>query len=93
MFRVSHQKPSVEVKTSNALPSTVHYNQGDFDLFTYLNNPEVFEVKEGMIDLLTAPGLGIEINEELVRKCAEEHKDFSWRNPIFRGRDGGVREW
>lgn len=34
-----------------------------------------------MIDLLTEPGLGIRINEELVRKCAEEHKDFSWRNP------------
>lgn len=64
-------------------------NAGDFDLFTYLKNPEVFTVKEGMIDLLTEPGLGITINEELVRRCAEEHKDFSWRNPIFRGQDGG----
>jgi galactonate dehydratase len=46
-----------------------------------------------MIDLLTAPGLGIEMNEELIRKCAEEHKDFSWRNPISRAKDGGINEW
>lgn len=71
----------------------MHYNAGDYDLFTYLKNPEVFTVREGMIDLLTEPGLGIQINEELVRKAAEEHKDFSWRNPLFRGIDGGIREW
>lgn len=62
-------------------------------MFTYMTNPEVFQVKEGMIDLLTGPGLGIEINEELVRKQAEESKDFNWRNATWRGPDGGIREW
>ena len=72
----------------------MHYNAGDFDLFTYLKNPEVFTVNEGHIDLLTGPGLGIELNEELIRKCAEEHKDFSWRNPVFRAeKSGELREW
>lgn len=71
----------------------MHYNAGDYDLFTYMTNPEVFQVKEGMIDLLTGPGLGIEINEELVRKQAEESKDFNWRNATWRGPDGGIREW
>ncbi|KAK4700614.1 galactonate dehydratase, partial [Phenoliferia sp. Uapishka_3] len=63
------------------------------DLFTYIKNPEVFEVKEGMISLLTAPGLGIEMDEELIRKNAEDNSDFSWRNPTWRGPDGGIREW
>jgi galactonate dehydratase len=71
----------------------MHYNSSDFDLLTYMKNPEVFDVREGMVDLLTGPGLGIELDEEMIRRCAEEHKDFSWRNPIFRGKDGGIREW
>lgn len=71
----------------------MHYNVGDFDLFTYLVDPDVFKVEAGSVGLLTKPGLGIELNEELIRKNAEEHKDFSWRNPLFRGPNGEVREW
>ncbi|GHJ84789.1 hypothetical protein NliqN6_1191 [Naganishia liquefaciens] len=71
----------------------MHYNAGDFDLFTFLKNPEVFEVKNGAVEILTGPGLGIELDEELIRKNAEENKDFSWRNPTWRGPDGGIREW
>jgi hypothetical protein len=59
----------------------MHYNAGDFDLFTYLNNPQVLDVNEGSIALLTGPGLGIEMNEELIRKNSKENSDFSWRNP------------
>lgn len=59
----------------------MHYNKGDFDLFTYMLNPEVFAVHNGAVELLAAPGLGIEMNEELIRKNAADNKDFSWRNP------------
>jgi hypothetical protein len=61
----------------------MHYNQGA-DLFTYMKNAEVFDVKDGMIDLLTGPGLGIDVDEALIRKNAEENKGFSWRNPTWR---------
>ncbi|KAL1413429.1 hypothetical protein Q8F55_001196 [Vanrija albida] len=72
----------------------MHYNVGGFDLFTYMTNPDVFTVKEGAIDLLTAPGLGIELNEELIRKeAAEAAKIEPWQNPVFRGPDGSIREW
>lgn len=71
----------------------MHYNVGDFDLLTYLKNPEVFAVENGSIALLTAPGLGIELDEEMIRKNAVDHKDFSWRNPTWRGPDGAIREW
>ena len=56
----------------------MHYNEGA-DLLTFMKNPEVFDVKGGMVSLLTGPGLGIELDEELIRKNAEEHKNFSWR--------------
>lgn len=72
----------------------MHYNTGGFDLLTYMTNPEVFEVRDGHIDLLTAPGLGVELNEDLIRKeAAEAAKLEPWINPLFRGPDGTVREW
>lgn len=72
----------------------MHYNTGGFDLFTYMKNPEVFKVNNGSIDLLTQPGLGIELDEELIkREAAEAAKLEPWINPVFRGDDGVVREW
>lgn len=74
----------------------MHYNAGDYDLFTYMTNADVFQVREGMIDLLTGPGLGIEINEELVRKEDKEFREGkveAWRNPNWRGKDGALMEW
>jgi len=71
----------------------MHYNVGA-DLFTYMLNPEVFQVVDGGIPIITAPGLGVEINEELIRKEAEEVSKLDpWINPLFRGEDGGIREW
>lgn len=41
--------------------------------------------------LLTGPGLGIEVDEDYVRRMAAEGHD--WHNPLWRDRDGGVAEW
>jgi len=72
----------------------MHYNTGGFDLFTYMTNPDVFTVKSGAISLLTGAGLGVEVNEEMIRKEAEEAAKLDpWQNPVFRGDDGSVREW
>lgn len=71
----------------------MHYNVGA-DLFTYMKNPEVFTVKEGSIPIMTAPGLGVELDEELIRREAEEAAKLEpWINPLFRGDDGSIREW
>ena len=71
----------------------MHYNveAGEYDIHSYVMNPEVFEVKEGYVEKLTRPGLGIDINEELVRKVAE--KTGPWPLKGFVGKDGGYREW
>lgn len=68
----------------------IHYNQGS-DLLDYLNDPKVFEYKDGYVDMLQKPGLGISINEEFVRKQAEE--GHNWKNPVWRHKDGSIAEW
>lgn len=68
----------------------IHYNQGS-DLLDYLADPAVFEYEKGFVKRLTAPGLGIEINEEKVREVAKT--GHNWRNPLWRNEDGCVAEW
>ncbi len=68
----------------------IHYNQGS-DLMDYLKDKAVFAYENGHVPLLTAPGLGIEIDEEKVREMAKIGHD--WKNPIWRTADGAVAEW
>lgn len=68
----------------------IHYNKGS-DLLDYLNDPKVFEYKDGYVDMLTGPGLGISINEDFVRKQAEI--GHNWKNPVWRHKDGSIAEW
>lgn len=68
----------------------IHYNQGS-DLLDYLVDPGVFHYENGFVPRLTAPGLGIEINEEKVREAAKI--GHNWKNPVWRLEDGTVTEW
>lgn len=68
----------------------IHYNQGS-DLLDYLTDPAVFAYKGGYVERLTAPGLGIEINEDKVREMSQI--GHNWRNPVWRNADNSVTEW
>ncbi|OCT12555.1 D-galactonate dehydratase [Paenibacillus pectinilyticus] len=68
----------------------IHYNQGN-DILDYLTDPNVFDYKNGFVENLNGPGLGIEINEEKVRKLAKV--GHNWKNPVWRQEDGTVAEW
>lgn len=68
----------------------IHYNKGS-DLLDYLENPDVFQYKDGYVEKLTEPGLGIKINEEKVKEMAKQ--GHRWRNPVWRTEDGVVTEW
>ena len=68
----------------------IHYNQGS-DVLDYLADPTVFHYANGFVQRLTAPGLGIEINEDKVREAAKI--GHQWRNPVWRNEDGSVAEW
>ena len=68
----------------------IHYNEGS-DLLDYLVNKEVFKDKNGYAEIPDSPGLGIEIDEELVR--SEAKKSHNWKNPVWRNEDGTIAEW
>jgi galactonate dehydratase len=67
----------------------IHYNVGN-DLLDYLRDQTVFEYKDGYVDMPTSPGLGINIDEEKVRKAAK--MGHQWRSPLWRHEDGSVAE-
>ena len=71
----------------------IHYNidAGEEDIGTYVKDKSVFNVKNGFVDVLGKPGLGIEIDEEVVRAKSSGAKP--WRTAGFFGEDGSIREW
>jgi galactonate dehydratase len=69
----------------------IHYNTDGHDLLTYLKNPSVFQVMDGYVNAPKGFGLGIEINEELVRSASVANKQ--WQSGKFFGPDGSIREW
>ncbi|MFY0626722.1 MAG: galactonate dehydratase [Reichenbachiella sp.] len=68
----------------------IHYNQG-FDLLDYVLNKEDFDLDNGCINLFTKPGLGVEVNEKLIRENTKIGHD--WANPIWRNDRGDLMEW
>ncbi len=68
----------------------IHYNETS-DVLDYLIDPDVFAYEDGYVTLPTAPGLGIDIDEDVVRERAEH--DVDWHSPIWRHDDGTVAEW
>ncbi|MCX5070995.1 galactonate dehydratase [Streptomyces sp. NBC_00513] len=68
----------------------IHYNRGN-DVLDYLIDTEPFRFTDGHAVLPTAPGLGIDIDEDAVRRAAEiGHR---WRNPLWHHDDGSFAEW
>ncbi len=68
----------------------IHYNE-QADLLDYLGNPGDFDIRDGYIAINERPGLGVEINEELVREMSAAPND--WKNPLWYNADGSLAEW
>lgn len=67
----------------------IHYNVGK-SILDYIKNKEVFDFKDGFVNLPKGPGLGVEVNKELIVSLNEDHK---WKNPVWRHEDGSIAEW
>ncbi|KAJ9154787.1 Mandelate racemase/muconate lactonizing protein-like protein [Pleurostoma richardsiae] len=92
---------AASVQVDTAMPNFViqemslgiHYNEG-VDLISYTKNPEVWLPTDGYINILEGPGLGIEVDEEQVRRMAKTTEGLkAWANPGFIGPGGEIREW
>ena len=68
----------------------IHYNVGK-SVLDYVDNPEDFRFVDGYVKLPTKPGLGVEVNKELVLE--ENRTPHNWKNPVWRHEDGSVAEW
>ena len=68
----------------------IHYNQGA-ELLDYVLNKDDFQFHDGYMLPPKKPGLGVEVNEELVVERSKTAAD--WRNPVWRHADGAVAEW
>jgi galactonate dehydratase len=68
----------------------MHYHE-DGDLLDYLVDPAVFDFVDGYATRPVRPGLGIEVDEQAVRRAAEI--GHAWRNPVWRHPDGTLAEW
>jgi galactonate dehydratase len=68
----------------------IHYNK-DGELLDYVVDRSVFDFTSGSIERLTGPGLGVEIDEKIVREISKE--GHAWRSPVWRHSDGSLAEW
>lgn len=68
----------------------IHYNQGA-ELLDYVRNKDDFRFHDGYMMPPRLPGLGVDIDEELVGERSRNAAD--WRNPVWRHADGAIAEW
>ncbi len=68
----------------------IHYNQG-FDLLDFVKNKEIFEYRDGYVDIPSEPGLGLVMDEEKIERVAAE--GLVWTNPSWKNYDGTISEW
>lgn len=68
----------------------IHYNQGG-EVNDYVRNKDVFKFDQGHIHAMTGPGLGVDIDENMVVERSRNAPD--WHNPVWRHADGAVAEW
>ena len=68
----------------------IHYNAYHEPL-DYILNKEDLAFHDGHVELPKRPGLGVEVNEALVLE--EAQTPHSWKNPVWRHKDGSVAEW
>ena len=68
----------------------IHYNK-DRSVLDYITNQEDFQFTDGTVKLPRLPGLGVEMNKELI--CQEAEHPHCWKNPVWRTEDGAIAEW
>jgi len=68
----------------------IHYNKGA-EVLDYVLDKTPLRFVDGSVERLTAPGLGIEIDEAAVRRV--DKSGHAWRSPVWRHDDGAYAEW
>jgi len=86
------------VQLATAVPNTIlqgqnldiHEPEGN-SLLEYLHEPDVFGFQNGSIEPPDSPGLGIDIDQQVVED--RSRADVDWQHPTWYHEDGSVAEW
>lgn len=85
----------VDATTPNAVfqeqSISVHNPSKENAQLNFLKNPNAFEYDDGYVQIPKGPGLGIEVDEDMVL-FADKNR-HNWKNPIWRTYDGTPIEW
>ena len=57
----------------------------------FLKNKEVFNFDHGFVQIPSGPGLGVEVDEQMV--IEQDKSRHNWKNPMWRTYDGTPIEW
>jgi galactonate dehydratase len=68
----------------------IHYNTG-CSVLDYVKNKDDFIFTDGYVQLPKMPGIGVDVNKELVLE--EAKSPHHWKNPVWRHEDGSIAEW
>ncbi|MFJ9554638.1 galactonate dehydratase [Nocardiopsis sp. NPDC101807] len=68
----------------------IHYNK-DAEMLDYVVDAGVFAFPDGNIHRTDAPGLGVEVDEDAVRRA--DRVGHRWRPPVWSHEDGSFAEW
>lgn len=84
-----------DIATPNAIfqeqSIDIHNDNRNNSKMNFLKDPELFNFKDGFVGIPTKPGLGIELNEDLIIEMDKTRID--WKNPLWRTYDGSPIEW
>ncbi len=69
----------------------IHYNDGSAQLLDYVLDTSPFAFRDGHVERWSAPGLGVEVDEDAVRRADAVAE--SWHGPIWHHPDGSFAEW
>lgn len=50
----------------------IYYNVGGYDLFSYIKDFLIWDVKDGYVQLMKGFGLGIELDEDFICKVSKD---------------------
>ena len=72
--------------------SGIHYNtEGKAEVVDYVENKDALKIENGYIIVPTGHGLGITMNENLIKERSKN--PHAWSNPIWHNKDGSIAEW
>lgn len=89
-----HYNDGADLLTYLVDPAVFKIENGYVEALQGASHSGIAESTGLIVETTAGPGLGIEVNETLVREMSAQYADKpAWRNAVWTGPDGALREW